>query len=143
MRGHLWRPRTGDQTVDDTKAIPEPFFRHHVFCCVNERPENNPKGCCARKGALRLRTYMTGRAKRLGLDDVRINQAGCLDRCACGPTMVVYPEGIWYRAETRRDVDEILTSHLRDGRPVKHLMLGPDDGEPQDNVAMRAVSGGE
>ncbi len=73
-----------------------------------------------------LRNYMKGQAQKLGLHDVRINTAGCLDRCELGPTMVVYPEGVWYRAETRGDIEEILSSHLREGgKPVKRLMLGP------------------
>ena len=70
------------------------YFRHHVFCCLNERPPTNPQGCCASKGAAGLRNYMKGQAKKMGLDDVRINTAGCLDRCHLGPTLVVYPQGI-------------------------------------------------
>jgi (2Fe-2S) ferredoxin len=103
------------------------YYRHHVFCCVNQRPEGNARGCCASKGAAALRNYMKGRARKFGLGDVRINQAGCLDRCVSGPTMVVYPEGIWYRASTKQDIDEILQSHLRDGRPVERLILRNDD----------------
>jgi (2Fe-2S) ferredoxin len=103
------------------------YYRHHVFCCVNERPENNPRGCGKSKGASRLHNYMKGMAKKLDLEGVRINQSGCLDRCELGPTIVVYPEGIWYRAETKQDIDEILQSHVRDGKPVEHLMLGIDD----------------
>ncbi len=104
-----------------------PYFRKHVFCCVNERPEGNPRGCCKSKGAVSLRNYMKGKAKQMGLDDVRINSSGCLDRCELGPTIVVYPDGIWYRAESKQDVEEILTQHIRDGSPVEHLMLHPDD----------------
>ena len=103
------------------------FYRHHVFCCVNERPEGNPRGCCKSKGAVRLQNFMKGRAKQMGLDGVRINSAGCLDRCEQGPTIVVYPEGIWYRAMTKEDIEEILTRHIRDGKPVERLMLRSDD----------------
>ena len=74
-----------------------------------------------------LRNYMKGMAKRMGLEGVRINQSGCLDRCELGPTIVVYPEGIWYRAETKQDIEDILEGHLRDGKPVERLMLGIDD----------------
>lgn len=110
-----------------TNPAAQPYFRHHVFCCLNERPPTNPQGCCASKGALGLRNYMKGKAKKMGLDDVRINSAGCLDRCHLGPTLVVYPEGIWYHAETKADIDEILTRHIRDGEPVERLMLGPEE----------------
>lgn len=68
---------------------------------------------------------MKARAKELGLDDVRINQAGCLDRCEHGPTVVVYPEGVWYCVRSRDDVDEILLSHLIGGRPVTRLLIDP------------------
>jgi (2Fe-2S) ferredoxin len=71
---------------------------------------------------------MKARAKELGLGNLRINQAGCLDRCELGPVMVIYPEGIWYRAETTADIDEILETHLRRGERVARLLLRPEDG---------------
>lgn len=100
-----------------------PHFRCHVFCCTNQRPAGDPRGCCAEKGASDLRNYMKARAKALGLKGVRINTAGCLDRCAHGPSLVIYPEGAWYTMRTEADVDEILASHLRDGRPVERLLM--------------------
>lgn len=108
--------------------VPPPYYRCHVFCCVNERPPAHPRGSCSRRGSVRLRNYMKARAKELGLGDVRINASGCLDRCELGPMMVVYPAGIWYRYETLADVDEILESHIVSGDPVKRLMLRPEDG---------------
>ena len=35
----------------------------------------------------------------------RINAAGCLDRCELGPTLVIYPEGVWYSCPTTADID--------------------------------------
>jgi len=70
---------------------------------------------------------MKARAKELGLDRVRINQSGCLDRCELGPTMVIYPDGIWYHYETREDVDEILQPHVIDKNRVGQLTLKPKD----------------
>ncbi|MCI0431679.1 MAG: (2Fe-2S) ferredoxin domain-containing protein [Rhodospirillales bacterium] len=102
---------------------PPLFYRAHVFFCVNERPEGHPKGCCKHKGSERLRNYMKARAKELGLSDVRVNVAGCLDRCALGPSVVIYPEGVWYTARTPEDVDEILLVHLIGGRRVTRLMM--------------------
>ena len=107
---------------------PPPFYRSHVFCCTNERPPGHKRGCCAGKGAVKLRDYMKARAKEMGLKDVRINSAGCLDRCELGPTVVIYPEGVWYRYDTPADVDEILTIHVKDGGRVERLMLMPDQG---------------
>ena len=70
---------------------------------------------------------MKMRAKELGLDGVRINAAQCLDRCELGPTVVIYPEGVWYRCETKEDIDEVLQTHLVEGGRVKHLMLDPTE----------------
>ena len=111
-------------------ADPEPFYRTHVFCCLNERAPDHPRGCCRAKGSEALRDYMKARAKELGLRRVRINVAGCLDRCELGPSMVIYPEGVWYHYRSREDVDEILETHLMRGGRVRRLMLGPRDRKP-------------
>ena len=118
---------------------PRPFYRRHVFCCTNERPAGHPRGCCLDKNALRLRNYMKARAKELGLADVRVNVAGCLDRCELGPTMVIYPEGVWYSYRTREDVDEILQVHVIEGGRVARLMLMPEDTEPPAPAAEAAA----
>ncbi len=109
---------------------PLAYYRAHVFCCTNERPPGHPRGCCKDKGSIRLRSYMKPRAKELGLTDVRINSAGCLDRCELGPTMVIYPEGVWYGYRTAEDVDEILRVHVVGGGRVARLMLAPEDVPP-------------
>ena len=109
--------------MNPTFRDPPAFYRAHVFCCTNERPEDHPRGCCKRKGSQRLRDYMKARAKELGLADVRINTSGCLDRCELGPSVVIYPEGIWYTVRTREDVDEILHTHLIGGGRVERLMM--------------------
>lgn len=105
---------------------PPLFYRHHVFCCTNARPAGHPRGSCAAKGSEKLRNYMKARAKELGIEAVRINSAGCLDRCELGPTMVIYPEGVWYSYHSTADVDEILETHLQKGGRVARLMLMPD-----------------
>lgn len=106
---------------------PEPFYRYHVFCCTNQRVEGHPRGDCTTRGGLRLRTYMKAKAELLGLAGVRVNASGCLDRCENGPVLVVYPEGVWYRAESQQDIDEILETHIRNGQPVERLMLNNED----------------
>lgn len=102
---------------------PPLFYRKHVFCCTNERAAGDPRGCCKHKGSERLRNYMKARAKELGLSDLRINTAGCLDRCELGPSVVIYPEGVWYTVRTPEDVDEILRVHLIGGGRVRRLMM--------------------
>ena len=106
-----------------------PYYRAHVFCCTNERQPGHRRGCCKSRGAEPLRDYMKARAKELGIAGVQVNSSGCLDRCELGPTMVIYPEGIWYTYHTREDVDEILHTHLLGGGRVDRLMLDPDQKE--------------
>ncbi len=101
----------------------ESFFTHHVFCCTNRRPEGETRGCCASKGAEELRDYMKARVKELRIPGTRINNAGCLDRCELGPTMVIYPEGVWYRCPSKADIDEVVSEHLMNGRVVERLRL--------------------
>ena len=73
---------------------------------------------------------MKARAKELGLKGIRINQAGCLDRCEFGPTLVIYPQGIWYQVRTREEVDEVLATHLVEGGRAHRLMLTERDVVP-------------
>lgn len=101
-------------------------YKVHVFCCVNVRPKNHPRGSCGRCGSAALRDYMKAAAKRLGIEGVRINTSGCLDRCELGPTMVIYPDGTWYRYQNEFDVDEILESHVIHGHPVERLRIPYD-----------------
>jgi (2Fe-2S) ferredoxin len=64
--------------------------------------------------------------KQLGLagkGKVRINQAGCLDRCEEGPVLVIYPEEVWYTYVDRQDIDEIIDEHLVNGRVVERLRI--------------------
>jgi len=78
------------------------------------------------KGAEAAFDHMKSRVKKLGLNGegkVRINRAGCLDRCAQGPLMVVYPEAVWYTFVDNEDVDEIIESHLVNGNIVKRLLI--------------------
>lgn len=99
-------------------------FKNHLFFCLNKR--NNGSDCCDQHNAFALFEYAKNRVKELGLSGpgkVRVNKAGCLDRCNDGPVMVVYPEGIWYTFVDTEDIEEIIQSHLILGRPVERLQL--------------------
>lgn len=100
-----------------------PFYRQHVFCCTNRRPDGHKQGCCASKGGEDLRNYMKRRAKEMGLDGVRINGAGCLGRCEEGPVVVIYPEGVWYSPKNEADCDAILTRHVQGGEIIDSLRI--------------------
>jgi len=102
-------------------------FEHHIFVCCNKRAPENPRGCCDPKGdGELLRLFNAKLAQRSVKTLVRANRAGCLDQCELGPTVVVYPEAIWYGKVTPDDVDEIIESHIVGGRPVERLII-PDD----------------
>jgi (2Fe-2S) ferredoxin len=107
----------------------ENYFRLHVFACTNERPAGHKRGSCKERGAEPLRNYMKARAKALGIEGVRVNTAGCLDRCELGPVMVVYPDGIWYTYRNEADIDRILEQHLMKGEIVEDLRLAVDQSE--------------
>jgi (2Fe-2S) ferredoxin len=123
---------------------PPPYYEAHVFVCCNRRPDGHRRGSCAAKGSEGLRDYMKARAKELGLKGVRVNMAGCLDRCEFGPTMVIYPEGVWYRVRTREDVVSVLEAHLVRGERVPELMLTERDVvEKTPKPAAASAAGGD
>jgi (2Fe-2S) ferredoxin len=102
------------------------YYERHVFFCCNQRDPADARGCCNAKGASQMRDYAKSRVQALGMagaGKVRINQAGCLDRCAQGPCAVVYPDGVWYTYVDRGDIDEIIEEHLRHGRIVARLRI--------------------
>lgn len=103
------------------------FYKFHIFCCTNARPEGHKRGSCACLGAVPLRNYLKARLKELGVDGGRVNAAGCLDRCELGPVMVIYPEGIWYNYKSFSDIDKIIEQHILGGKIVEELKLENED----------------
>ena len=106
-----------------------PYYARHVFFCLNERKEGEE--CCARHQAQEAFDRCKSLVKAAGLagpGQVRVNKAGCLDRCAAGPVAVVYPEGVWYSYVDASDIDEIVESHLKNGRVVERLVVPPEVG---------------
>jgi (2Fe-2S) ferredoxin len=102
------------------------YYDKHVFFCTNDRGEGADRPSCARCGSVELRDYAKKRIKQLNLageGKIRINSAGCLDRCEEGPSCVVYPEGVWYTFIDELDVDEIIESHLIGGKIVERLKI--------------------
>jgi (2Fe-2S) ferredoxin len=100
------------------------YYKHHVFFCCNQR--ENGDNCCNDHGSQQVHGYAKDRVKALGLSGqgkVRINQSGCLDRCDEGPILVVYPEEVWYTYASRGDIDEIIESHLQNGKIVDRLTI--------------------
>jgi (2Fe-2S) ferredoxin len=126
MRGRLgWYP-----------AGRMPSLQRHVFVCINERAADNPKGCCLRKGGADVRDRLKAELAERGLTKtIRANNAGCLDQCEHGVTIVVYPEQVWYGAVTPDDIPEIIEKHLIGGEVVRRLMI-PDQPHLADPLVL-------
>ena len=100
------------------------YYKRHVFFCCNQRAA--PEACCANHGSIELQAYAKARIKELGESGrgkVRMNKAGCLDRCEEGPCVVVYPEAVWYTYVDRQDIDEIIDRHIVKGEIVERLLI--------------------
>lgn len=99
------------------------YYARHIFFCLNER--KNGEACCAQHQAQEGFDRCKQQVKAAGLSgpgQVRVNKAGCLDRCAAGPVAVVYPEAVWYTFVDNDDIDEIVESHLKNGKIVERLL---------------------
>jgi (2Fe-2S) ferredoxin len=104
-----------------------PLFDCHLFVCCNQREPGHPRGCCAAKGSEKIREALKAELKRRGLTGtVRANEAGCLDQCEFGPTMVIYPQQIWYGGLTEADVPRIVEETVIGGRILADLRI-PDE----------------
>jgi len=102
----------------------EPHLEKHVFICVNRREPGNPKGDCVSKGGEEVRDAFKKLIHERGLKSrIRANAAGCLDQCARGVAVVVYPEQVWYGGVTPADVGTIVDEHLVGGVPVERLRM--------------------
>lgn len=99
------------------------YYQRHIFFCLNQR---DGEAACADHDAEAGFARCKAQAKAAGLmgaGKLRVNRAGCLDRCAGGPVAVVYPEGVWYTYVDAHDIDEIVESHLKNGKVVERLLL--------------------
>jgi (2Fe-2S) ferredoxin len=102
-----------------------PLFERHVFVCHNVRPEGAPRPSCTKDGNSELFMRLQQATKAAGLTAplVRVNKSLCLDQCEHGPTVVVYPEAVWYGGVKPGDAEEIVNEHLIAGRPVERLRI--------------------
>lgn len=97
------------------------LYRKHIFICTQgpycwyDCNQGDPDGYLS---------YLKRRVAEAGLRDVvRINRSGCLNQCGHGPTLVVYPEGVWYGGVQIEDLAEIFDEHILHDRPVTRLQL--------------------
>ena len=93
------------------------------FCCHNR---SDGREFCNEKGAELLKKYAKQKINALNLESkikIRVNLAGCMNRCSEGPVLVIYPEGTWYTFIDENDIDEIIQSHIINGTKVERLEL--------------------
>ena len=103
-----------------------PRFTSHIFVCCNTRAPGHSRGCCDPSGDEALRDAFQAALKARHLSvDVRANRAGCLDQCEYGPTVVIYPQGIWYGRVRVEDVPRIIEETIVGGRVIDRLVI-PD-----------------
>ena len=103
-------------------------LRYHVFICEHKREFDDPKGDCSRKGSSRIREVFKEEIEKRTLGEIaRANKSGCLGTCQFGPSVVVYPEGIWYTVRNEDEAREIVTEHLVNGRVVERLRMPRKD----------------
>ena len=105
------------------------YYERHIFFCLNQRESG--EASCAHHAAQAGFDRCKAQVKATGLAGpgmVRVNKAGCLDRCAAGPVAVVYPEAVWYTYVDAQDIDEIVESHLKNGIVVERLRTPPELG---------------
>ncbi|MGI4938329.1 MAG: (2Fe-2S) ferredoxin domain-containing protein [Janthinobacterium lividum] len=111
-------------TASTAAEAEKPYYEQHVFICINAREDG--RQCCADAGALAAQKHAKKRLKSLDMNGqgrIRINQAGCLDRCEEGPVLVIYPQGTWYTYVDITDIDEIIDEHLIGGKVVERLKI--------------------
>ena len=100
------------------------YFERHIFFCLNDRTTG--EASCAHDQAQESFDHCKMLVKNAGLSGagkVRVNKAGCMDRCAGGPVAVVYPEAVWYTFVDKQDIEEIVESHLKNGEVVQRLLV--------------------
>jgi (2Fe-2S) ferredoxin len=104
-----------------------PYPRHHILVCTNERPPDNPKGCCKAKGSHELFLKIKEAVFRRGLrHEVFVSQTSCLKSCPFGPTVAVWPQGAIYGPVDEGRIDRLLDSVTR-GETVQDWLVPADE----------------
>jgi (2Fe-2S) ferredoxin len=99
-------------------------FTHHIFVCGNVRDPANKRGCCDPEGRQTLREAFKKELKAAGFGLIaRANHSGCLEQCEHGPTVVIYPQGIWYGKVTLEDVPRIVAKTIVGGEILNDLLI--------------------
>lgn len=99
------------------------LYKKHIFICTNQRPPGSRVSCGEEYG-LQLVAAFKKLIKDRNLNaEMRAQRTGCMETCELGPSVVIYPEGIFYRNVQLSDVEEIVTEHLQNDRIVQRLVM--------------------
>ena len=63
-----------------------------------------------------------------GIQNVRVIKTGCFGLCAKGPIVIIRPEDTFYAHVTPEDCEEIIQSHIVEGKVVDRLLCKDIDG---------------
>ncbi len=97
-------------------------FDKHIFICTNQKAEG--KACCGEQRGMELVVKFRDVLNAKGLKGkVRAQRSGCLDACDFGPSLVIYPDGTYYKNVTVNDVERIVDEHVLNNRIVTDLEL--------------------
>ena len=112
----LWSVRHG---FTHTQAMPHVHAHRpltkHVLVCGNAD--------CADAGSITLIATLRRLLKATGREKaIRVTRTSCMGRCGEGPTVAVYPDGVWYRAVKETDAEELVEEHLLGDRLVSRLV---------------------
>jgi (2Fe-2S) ferredoxin len=92
-------------------------YDRHVFLCVGPT-------CCTPEAGQASWDALKKSLKNSGLGNAcQRTKAGCLRICCEGPTMVVYPEGTWYRGMTADRIDRFVQEHLVENQPIREWIF--------------------
>lgn len=106
------------------------YYEKHIFICENQRGEGERQSCGAQNSP--ILKYIKSKAKSYakepkGTKSIRVQRAGCFDRCEEGPLIVSYPEEKWFSLKTIEDADRFLQHYIGDGdeTSIQDLMVEP------------------
>ncbi len=116
LKALLWSLRHG---FTHAQAMPHVHAHRplakHVLVCGNVD--------CADAGSITLIATLRRLLKETGREqDIRVTRTSCMGRCGEGPTVAVYPDGIWYRGVKETDAKELVEEHLLGDRLVSRLV---------------------
>lgn len=102
-----------------TQTAPHEFshrnFKKHVFVCDSVD--------CVNQGSISLIHKIRSCIRKYERQsDFKVSKSSCLGRCGEGPTVVVYPDGIWYQRVSENDAEELVAEHLFNDRLVTRLV---------------------